>query len=91
MSNIVTIVVGLKAIGLVLGALITFYAARAYNRTGSPALRALAIGFGLVTVGAISAGAIDLWLEVPRDQALAVESLFTMAGFGVILYSLYVE
>lgn len=91
MSNLVTIVVGLKAVGLVLGALITFYAAQAYNRTGSPALRALAIGFGLVTVGAISAGAIDLWVDVDRNQALAVESLFTLMGFGVILYSLYVE
>jgi len=91
MTNVVSLVIALKAIVLVIGALVTYYAARAYRRTGSPALRALAIGFGLVTLGALSAGGIDLYLEVERDQALVVEGLFTAAGFGVILYSLYVE
>ncbi|MFB6104135.1 MAG: hypothetical protein ABEJ57_03495 [Halobacteriaceae archaeon] len=91
MSNVVSLVITIKAIVLVLGALVTYYAGLAYRRTGSPALRALSIGFGLVTLGALSAGVVDVFLSVGRDQALVVESLFTAGGFGVILYSLYVD
>jgi len=86
-----------KAVVLVLGGLITYFAYRAYERTGAPALRALTIGFGIVTVGSFVAGGLDLVLQfttlVPwnRSAALVLESFFTALGFLVILYSLYVE
>ena len=83
------LVVGFKTATLLLGGAITFYAARAYGRTGSPALRALAVGFAAVTVGALLAGAIDQVLAVDRDLALMVESALTAIGFGAILYSLF--
>jgi hypothetical protein len=70
---------------------ITFYSYRAYRRTGARALRALALGFGIVTLGALLAGIVDQLIAVDPDIALVVESLFTTVGFAIILYSLYVE
>jgi len=85
------VIVGLKTATLFLGGMITFYAFRAYGRTHSPALRALAIGFGAITMGSLLAGAIDQLLAVDRQFALIVESGLTAVGFGVILYSLYAD
>lgn len=89
--HVTTAAVLLKTVTLLLGGLITFYAFKAYRRTGSVALRALAIGFGVITLGALLAGIVDQLLPLDPSVALVVESLFTAAGFGVILYSLYVE
>lgn len=91
MSYVTTAVVIVKAVSLAFGALVTYYAARAYGRTGSNALRALAVGFGLVTLGALAAGVLDQFLTVGRSVALLVESSFTTLGFAVIFYSLYVD
>lgn len=91
-EHVTALVTALKTVGLVLGGLITYYSFKAYRRTDSPALRALAVGFGVVTLGALLAGVVDQLLPgVDPNVALAVESLFTTAGFGVILYSLYVD
>lgn len=91
MTHIATLVTVLKTLGLVLGGLITYYSFKAYRRTGSRALRALAVGFGVVTLGAMFAGVVDQVVPLDRTVALLVESLFTTAGFAIILYSLYVE
>lgn len=84
-----TLVTLLKTVTLILGGLITYHAASASRRTGSRALRALAVGFGLVTAGSAVAGVLDLLAPVTVATALAVESTFTAVGFGAILYSLY--
>jgi divalent metal cation (Fe/Co/Zn/Cd) transporter len=85
-------VVVLKTLTLILGGSITYYAFKAYQRTGSQALRALATGFGVITLGAIAAGIVDQLLPfLGPSVALIVESLFTTLGFGVILYSLFIE
>lgn len=95
MTHVTSLVVVLKTVTLVLGAAITYYALKAYRRTGSPALRALTVGFGVVTLGSLLAGAVDRALVVGSaldpEWALAIESALTAVGFGVILYSLYVE
>jgi len=83
-----TAITVLKTLTLLAGGLITRYAYRAYRRTGSPALRALAVGFALVTLGALLAGVVDRVLPLSRAVALAVESGFTTCGFAVVLYSL---
>ncbi|MFB6219725.1 MAG: hypothetical protein ABEH77_11245 [Halobacteriaceae archaeon] len=85
------VVVAIKTVTLLVGGLITYYAYRAYRRTGSPALRALAVGFGAVTVGSLFAGAVDQLLSLAPALALVVESGFTLVGFAVILYSLFAE
>jgi hypothetical protein len=85
------IVTALKTLTLLLGGLITFYSYRAYTRTGSKALRALAIGFGLVTLGALLAGVTDQILGLAINTSLVIESALTALGFGVIVYSLYAQ
>ncbi|MFD1647385.1 DUF7521 family protein [Haloarchaeobius litoreus] len=93
MTHLSALVIAFKTLALVFGGLITYFAAKAYRRTGSPALRALAVGFGFVTLGAMLAGAMDQFIMGPADRtvALAIESLLTTVGFGVILYSLYAD
>ncbi len=86
------LVTALKTVTLLLGGTITLFAYRAYSRTGLPALRALTIGFAVVTLGTLLAGAVDVLVpSLARQDALVVESALTVVGFAVILYSLYVE
>ena len=91
MSHVTSLIVVLKTLTLVLGLTITYLSLKAYRRTGSAPLRSLTIGFGLVTLGAILAGAADQLVALDRSLALIVESLLTAAGFAVIVYSLYVD
>ncbi|WP_232820523.1 DUF7521 family protein [Halorussus litoreus] len=90
-TSVTTLVVALKTVTLVLGGLITFFALKAYRRTHSPALRALTIGFGAVTLGSMVAGVLDRLLLTSTEFALVTESALTAVGFAVILYSLYVD
>jgi len=80
-----------KTITLALGGLITFLAYRAYRRTGGGALRALAVGFAVVTIGSITGGVLDLFTTVDVVYGVVAESVLTAIGFGVITYSLYAK
>jgi hypothetical protein len=83
------VVTALKTSTLLFGGLVTFFAARAYRRTNARPLGLLALGFGIVTLGSLLAGAIDTVAALGRQNALIVESALTATGFGVIAYSLY--
>jgi hypothetical protein len=83
-------IVAAKTVTLLLGGLITYMTARAYRRTGAPSLRALAIGFGVVTLGGLLAGAGDAVGLALQDSVL-IQSVVTAVGFAVITYSLYQE
>ncbi len=91
MSPHVTTVVAFKTLSLVMGGLVTYFAYRAYRRTDARSLGLLALGFGVVTLGAILAGLLDQLVALDRDWALLAESVLTALGFGIILYSLYAE
>lgn len=85
-----TLILVFKTITLLLGGLITLLAYRSYTRTGSRSLATLALGFGIVTLGAVLGGITDQLLDAGFQLGLLVESgLFTL-GFAVIVYSLYV-
>ncbi|MFC3477903.1 DUF7521 family protein [Halobacterium litoreum] len=86
-----TVVVALKTVTLLLGGLVTYFASKAWRRTGSPALRSLAIGFGFVTLGSLLAGVADQVLAMDRTFATLTESALTAVGFAVIVYSLYAD
>jgi hypothetical protein len=85
------VVAALKTVTLGLGAVITYYSYKAYRRTNARALGALAVGFGIVTMGAFLAGAVDTLAPVDRQLAYVVESAFTAVGFGAIFYALFVD
>ncbi len=81
--------VAVKTVTLLLGGVITYFSARAYQRTGARSLRALAIGFGFVTVGSFLAGVVDIAFETQLEVGLLIESSLIAIGFAVIVYSLY--
>jgi hypothetical protein len=91
MSHLDIAIVAVKTGTLLLGSLITFLSFKAYRRTGSPALRALAIGFSLVTIGALLAGVGHQFTALSLAQSIVIESALTFFGFAVIVYSLYAE
>lgn len=79
----------IKTVTLVLGGLITYFAYKAYRQSGEPPLFALAIGFGVITLGTFFAGILDQFLPVSGAVAIAIEGVFTAVGFAIVLYSLY--
>ena len=85
------IIIVAKTAILLLGGSITYYALRAYDRTGDPSLRALGVGFGIVTIGALVGGVSHQIIGADLAIGIAINSLLTAIGFGVIVYSLYVE
>lgn len=91
MTELTTLVILFKSITLLLGGLITFFAFKAYRRTAARPLRALAVGFAIVTVGSLLAGVLDQLLALDQRYALLAESVLTAIGFTTILYSLYAE
>jgi len=91
MSHFDIALVAVKTGTLLLGSLITFLSLKAHRRTGSPALRSLGIGFGLVTVGALLAGVGHQFTSLSLAESIVIESALTFLGFAVIVYSLYAE
>ncbi|EMA09019.1 hypothetical protein SAMN05443574_11448 [Haloarcula vallismortis] len=94
-SSQVGIVVS-KTLILILGGLITYYSYQAYSRTKSPQHKWLTYGFGVVTLGAVTGGVIDIIVGRYLGQQLLPVSVFTSSsltaiGLGIILYSLYVR
>lgn len=79
-----------RTVILVLGALVTYYAYKAYRRTGAPALRALAIGFGFVVAGSVAGGTLHA-AGMDVVPSLLTDSVFTAIGFALILYSLHAD
>lgn len=76
---------------LLLGGAVTAAAGRAYRRTNDPSLRALTVGFGLVTLGALVGGLLHWTGPVRLARAQAAQSLLTGAGLAVIVYSLLLD
>jgi NhaP-type Na+/H+ and K+/H+ antiporter len=92
MSQAVSVaIIALKSVILLLGGGIAYIAYKAHRRTKSPSLRALALGFGVVTVGALLAGIAQQVFDVSLQAGVLINSLLTALGFGIIIYSLYIE
>ena len=80
-----------QTITVLAGGFVTLLAYRASQRTGAPALRALALGLGLVTIGALLAGLLHQVARTNIETAIAVQSTAMAVGFAVLAYSLYAE
>lgn len=85
----VLVLVVSKTITVIFGTLLTALAWRAQRRTGSAALRALAFGIGLVTLGTLSGGVLHQVVGVDLVVGVGVQSVFTALGFAVMTYSVY--
>ncbi|ELZ28672.1 hypothetical protein C474_14289 [Halogeometricum pallidum JCM 14848] len=86
-----TAIVVVKTVILLLGSGITYIAFKAYRRTGAPSMRALGIGFGTVTLGALLAGIANQLLSVSLEAGVLINSVLVAIGFAIIMYSLYLE
>ncbi|WP_335999192.1 DUF7521 family protein [Halorientalis halophila] len=80
-----------KTATLLFGGILTLLSLRAYRRTGSPALRALTVGIGLVTIGAILGGVLHQLFGLPLRTGASFQSVFTAIGFAILTYSLYTD
>lgn len=89
--HVETAIALVKTLTLLLGGLISYRSYQAYQRTEAEPLRALAIGFAIVTLGAALAGFVDLMLPLGIQASVLLSSTLTLIGFAVITYSLYME
>lgn len=86
-----TAIIAVKTVILLLGSGVTYIAYKAYRRTGTPSLRVLALGFGIITLGALLAGIAHQIFGVSFEAGILINSLLVALGLAVILYSLYLE
>ena len=78
-----------QALILVFGGVVVYYAYRAYGRTKSQAMLLLAIGFAVVTLGAIGAGILyNFVVGTELDTVLTLQAYSQVVGFFIIVYSL---
>lgn len=80
-----------KTATLAFGSALTYLSYRAFRRTQSRALRALATGIGLLTLGALLGGALHQLAGIGLETSVGVQSVFTAVGFAVMTYSLFIE
>lgn len=85
------VILAVKTVILGLGGAITFIAYKAHQRTRAPSFRVLGVGFGIITFGALLAGVAHQLLGVSLEMGVLINSFLTAIGFGIILYSLYLE
>lgn len=84
-------IIAVMVIILALGGSITYFAFKAYRRTKDPSIRGLMFGFGFVTLGALFGGIAHQLLDVSLQASIAVNSVLTALGFGIITYSLFID
>jgi len=85
------VLVAAKTATLAFGSVLTSLSYRAFKRTNSHALRALATGIGLLTLGAFLGGVLHQLAGISLEASVGVQSVFTALGFGVMTYSLFTD
>lgn len=70
---------------------ITYFANRAYSRSGSTAVRSLMIGFGSLTLGIVLGVVLFALIGVDIVIGVSVQSVFMAIGLGLLTYSLYIQ
>lgn len=87
-SNVLLMMGVVKALIGLLGAIITYFALKAYLRTRDRSLGLLAGGFGVVTVGAVLGGMMYEFLDVSLAIGILVEGIFVLIGFTLVALSI---
>lgn len=88
MPQTVTVIAAANALSLAFGASITWFAFRAFRRTGLRALGGLSLGIGLVTLGMVLGGFLHQFTGLPLLSSLAIQSTCVALGFAVLAGSL---
>jgi hypothetical protein len=78
-----------KAVTMVIGLLIAGTAYRGYRRSGSESMRYLAVGFAIISIGAVIEGVLFDVLHFSIFWAGTVQTSVVAVGMLVVLYSLY--
>jgi len=89
MTDTILILSGLKAVTVLLGLAIVYLGTKAYKASKRKPLLWLTVGMAIMTIGAISEGIAFQGLGWSLDQSHVFEAVFTLGGFGVLVYSLY--
>ena len=77
-----------KALMVVAGGSVVYYATKAYRRTRDESLGYLAAGFAVLLLGSILGGLVYEFLRTPLIIGVIIESCFVLTGFLLIAYSL---
>lgn len=85
------VLVAAKTATLAFGSALTYLSYRAFRRTNSRALRALATGIGLLTLGALLGGVLHQFAGISLRASVGIHSVFTAVGFAVMTYSLFAD
>lgn len=89
--ELAVILVVAKVSTLAFGGALTYLSYSAFRRTNSRALRALAFGIGLLTLGALLGGLLHQFAGISLAASVTVQSVFTAGGFAVMTYSLFAD
>ncbi|MFA5943077.1 MAG: hypothetical protein WC876_01280 [Candidatus Thermoplasmatota archaeon] len=79
----------IKIITVALGAVFLGITWRAYRRQPNRGILVLFIAVVLMTIAAVAEGLAFQALGLSLDQAHIIEGLFTLAGFAVLVYSVW--
>lgn len=86
---LITLTVLVYATILLFGGSVTYFAYRAYRRTGTRAMGSLCLGLALVTVALIVHGSLYGVLYDGAAVLGFIPGILGATGFGLLLYSLY--
>jgi len=87
-TGVVSLMVVVKTLILLVGSLVTYYAYKAYRRTGDRSLGLLAAGFASITVGALLGGTVYELIGAPLALGVTIEGVFVLVGLALIASSL---
>lgn len=83
------VLIGLKALTVVLGVIIVYLGAKAYRSSRRKPIFYLALGMFVMTLGAISEGLAFQGLSWGLGESHIFEAVVTLIAFGILVYSLY--
>lgn len=79
----------IKIITVALGAVFLWITWRAYRRQPNRGMLVLFAAVVLMTIGAVAEGLAFRAVGLSLDQAHIIEGLFSLAGFAVLVYSVW--
>lgn len=91
MIDLTLLIVAARVVAFGVGSVVTYAAVAASRRTGSVALRLLAVGAGVVTLSTAVGGLLDTALGLRLEFGVLLSSLLLVVGFSTLAYSLYVS